>query len=153
MSGINAGRVLLGGLLAGLVINIGETILNVAIVGPQWEEAMRALGIEPAAGPALAFYFVYGFLIGIAAVWLYAAIRPRFGPGPRTAAVAGLFVWFVSYFLFAVMEQAQPMFPQSLIWIGTAWGLVEVPLATMAGAWVYREGTEARASTAEAAPA
>jgi hypothetical protein len=30
-----------------------------------------------------------GFLIGIFAIWLYAAIRPRHGPGPKTAVCAG----------------------------------------------------------------
>ena len=30
-------------------------------------------------------------------VWLYAAIRPRFGPGPKTAICAGLIVWGLSY--------------------------------------------------------
>lgn len=31
-------------------------------------------------------------------MWLYAAIRPRYGPGPKTAAVAG-FAWWVIYSL------------------------------------------------------
>ena len=26
-------------------------------------------------------------------MWLYAAIRPRYGPGPKTAALAGLALW------------------------------------------------------------
>ena len=34
--------------------------------------------------------------LGIAAVWLYAAIRPRYGAGPRTAVIAGLAVWVMA---------------------------------------------------------
>lgn len=47
MSGINIGRVVLGGLLAGLVLNIGESILNVPILGAQMDAAMESLGLAP----------------------------------------------------------------------------------------------------------
>jgi hypothetical protein len=30
-------------------------------------------------------------------------------------------------------------FPTNLILIGTVWGLIEVPIATIAGAWLYKE--------------
>jgi hypothetical protein len=29
--------------------------------------------------------------------------------------------------------------PPKLTWLPVAWGLVEIPLATLLGAWVYRE--------------
>ncbi len=32
------------------------------------------------------------------------------------------------------------MLPGRLAMIGSLWGLVEVPLAAVAGAWMYREG-------------
>ena len=35
------------------------------------------------------------FVGGPMALWLYAAIRPRFGAGPRTAVIAATFIWFV----------------------------------------------------------
>jgi len=44
----------------------------------------------------------YAFGIGISlanvivVVWLYSAIRPRYGAGPKTALIAGLFLWFIS---------------------------------------------------------
>jgi hypothetical protein len=37
------------------------------------------------------------FVLGILAVWTYAAIRPRFNAGPKTALCAGLAVWAMSY--------------------------------------------------------
>ena len=33
---------------------------------------------------------IVDFILGILTVWVYAAIRPRFGPGPRTALTAAL---------------------------------------------------------------
>jgi hypothetical protein len=38
-------------------------------------------------------FVLWGFLVGIFAVWLYAAIRPRYGDGPKTALCAGAVVW------------------------------------------------------------
>src|SRR5262245_6567173 len=74
---INLSRVILGGLVAGLVINIGEFILNTYVIGEQSAAAMARLGL-PAIGPQqIVWFVVFGFLYGIWLVWLYAAIRPR----------------------------------------------------------------------------
>src|SRR5258708_13314264 len=84
---INWGRVFLGGLLAGLVINIFEYVANGVVLAARWDAAMKALGrqLSMSAG---AVFIVGGFIIGgIAAIWLYAAARPRFVSGPRTAAL------------------------------------------------------------------
>jgi hypothetical protein len=35
---------------------------------------------------------VAALIMNLILIWLYAAIRPRFGPGPRTAAIAALVV-------------------------------------------------------------
>ena len=44
MSKICVGRVIGGGLLAGLVINICEFLVNGLWLAKDWEDAMRALG-------------------------------------------------------------------------------------------------------------
>ena len=41
MGKINLGRVLLGGLLAGLILNIGEFVLNEKVLGPQMKEFFK----------------------------------------------------------------------------------------------------------------
>jgi hypothetical protein len=82
---------------------------------------------------------ILGFLAGIAAVWLYAAIRPRFSPGAKTAVIAGIAVWFISRFLGALAEMNMGIYSQKLIMTGLVWGLVEIAIATVVGAWVYKE--------------
>ena len=89
MGTMNGARVILGGLLAGVVINVFESILNGVVLAKDWEAAMAALGKPPMAGDQIAVFIVWGFLVGIFAVWLYAAIRPRYGAGPKTALCAG----------------------------------------------------------------
>ncbi len=139
MGKINMGRVILGGLLAGLIIDIGESVLNGVILGKEMEAAMQALNRPMVGGGAIAVFLVLGFLLGIAAVWTYAAIRPRFGAGPKTAVCAGLLVWFFSYFYPSAGFAAMELFPTKLITWGLVWGVVEIVVASVAGAWAYKE--------------
>jgi hypothetical protein len=90
-------------------------------------------------GNAMAIWILWGFLAGIGIVWGYAAIRPRYGPGARTAAIAGIGTWYFAGFLANLAMMNIGLFPQKLIMIGLVWGLVEFILAAVAGAWVYKE--------------
>jgi len=140
MERINMKRVILGGLLAGLIIDISEFILNMHVLGEQHAEAMKALGrsAEVTTGQ-IVFFNAWCFIAGIAAVWLYAAIRPRFGPGPRTALLAGAIFWGLCYVLGSACYAAMGLFPTNLILIGWVWGLCEVLLGTFLGARIYNE--------------
>jgi len=142
MGRINWGRVFLGGLLAGVVINVGEFLFHAVLFKDQVAEMMRALGKDPATvmtGGAVVIWNILGFLVGIGAVWGYAAIRPRFGAGAKTAMIAGIAVWYFSRFLGAIGEMNMGMASQKMIMTGLVWGLVEIVIATIAGGWAYKE--------------
>ena len=142
MDRINWNRVLLGGLLAGLIINLSEFVLNGVILQKDWADAMKALNRSgDMTGAQIAGFNIWGFGAGIVAVWLYAAIRPRYGAGPRTAAIAGLGVWITAYVLANAGAIILDLFPARMIYLGLAVGLVEVVVGATAGAWVYREET------------
>jgi len=147
MDKINCNRVILGGLLAGVVINIGEHILNGVILMDQWVAAMQALGKsgETTTGQ-MVVYILWGFLVGIFAIWLYAAIRPRYGAGPKTALRAGIAVWILGYFTGWIMMVTMDLFPVGLSTLGTIVGLVEVLIGTELGAWLYKEKAAAGAA-------
>jgi hypothetical protein len=140
MRSINMGRVFLGGLLAGVIINISEFLLHAVVLKRDLEEAMRAMN-RPATmtGGQMAVWIILSFAIGIAVVWLYAAIRPRYGPGPGTAAKAGLAAWFFGSLVAAVVQANLGLFGGNLIVVPVIWTLVEAVVATVAGAWVYKE--------------
>ena len=139
MSKINARGVVLGGVLAGLVINISEYILNEPILGAQFAAAMTAHNLPPIGGSAIAVFLIYGFALGLVLVWLYAAIRPRFGAGPKTTAIAGVVVWFLAYFTSMLNFGAIGLLPAPLLLIGLVWGLVELIVAAIVGGWLYSE--------------
>ncbi|MGD2154806.1 MAG: hypothetical protein PVG79_16175 [Gemmatimonadales bacterium] len=146
MGKINYGRVVLGGLLTGVVLTVLEFVLNELILGDRWAAAMESLGLaEPEGAGVMIAYVVWNFLLGIALVWFYAAIRPRFGPGPKTAVITGVAVWFVVWLLGFGGFGVSGMFPGNLVVITLIWGFFEVPIATLAGAWLYQEGAGAAA--------
>jgi len=139
MTKINYGRVILGGLLAGLVLNIGEYLLNEVVFKQQMEEMFRKINVPPPGGSFIAIAVGITFLLGILIVCLYAMIRPRYGAGPKTAICAALVIWFCVYVYCGVLNAALFGISTSFLIIGMVWGLVEYALAAVAGAWLYKE--------------
>jgi hypothetical protein len=139
MGRINLGRVIVGGLLAGLVINISEFVLNTFVIEKDMEAALRAMNLPPIGPSQIATFVVLGFTLGIATVWLYAAIRPRFGPGVPTACYASLAVWFLAYVYPSMFILVLHVFPTTPTCISVIWGLPEIIIAGIAGAWAYTE--------------
>lgn len=136
---INPGRVLLGGIVAGIILNIGEVLLNDMILGTQMKAFFAAHNLaEP--GSSFIIAAVGGTLVlGIVIVLGYAAIRPRFGPGPKTAIIAALFAWFGIYVYSGIINGMMFGIPMSTILMVIGWGLVEYVLAALAGAALYKE--------------
>ncbi len=138
MKGINLGRVILGGLLAGVIFNISEFLLNEKVIKDANEAAMKALGkTVPQSGSAMAVWIVFGFVMGFLAVWLYAVGRPRFGAGAGTAARAGVFFWVLTGLMPQIVMWNLGLFPLSGLTL--IWTLVETVVATVVGAWLYKE--------------
>ena len=139
MGNINMGRVLLGGLLAGLVLNIGEILLNDLVLGAQMKEFFTRHNF---AEPGTNFMIVavgLTFVMGVVIVLGYACIRPRLGPGLKTAIIAGLFAWFGAYLYSGTINGVLFGIPASGIALVMVWGLVQYSVAAVAGAWLYKE--------------
>ena len=140
MGSINWTRVVLGGLLAGLVINVIQGVQGFLTMA-DWQAAMASKDLPMTADPAtMVFYLALGFLIGIVAVWLYAAVRPRLGPGPATAVKVACAAWLLWYVPATSVYLSFGIFPARLLVITALGGLVNIVVATLAGAWLYREG-------------
>ncbi|MBI1761920.1 MAG: hypothetical protein HYR56_10840 [Acidobacteria bacterium] len=139
MAKINVGRVILGGLVAGVVLNIGEAILNLKVLGTVLEEFNKKFNLPAPSGGFIATMTVLMFVFGIVLVFVYAAIRPRFGAGVKTAVIAALLVWFLSFFYSAFLNTALGLFGTGPSVVAMSWELAEAVLASLAGAWVYQE--------------
>jgi hypothetical protein len=139
MKKINLGRVLLGGLIAGVVLNIGEYLLNEVVLGDDMRADFARLGLSQPGGDFIAKAVIATFVLGVVITYLYAAIRTQFGPGVKTAIYAGLFAWFFVTVYTGVINGSLGLFSMKLLLIGCVWGLVEYSLGAIAGAWLYKE--------------
>ena len=139
MANINVGRVVLGGLVAGVVYNIGEAILNIQVLASVMEEFNKRFNLPAPGGGFIAAMTGLMFIFGIVTVFVYAALRPRFGAGARTAVISGVLVWFLSFFYATFLMTALGLFATGPSVIGAGWELVEAVLAALAGAWFYKE--------------
>jgi hypothetical protein len=133
---INWGRVVWGGLAAGLVVNAFEYGVHRVYLDDAWTAAFRALGKTPTGWST---FIPANFFIGILLVWLYARLRPRYGRGPKTALRAGLATWVVFWVIPLMAIVPMDLFPISLLAAAIALGVVDVGLAVLLGAWLYQE--------------
>jgi hypothetical protein len=123
--------------------NVFQFAVWVPLVGRTLSAALQASGhpMQETVGTTVAG-IVVGFMAAILAIWLYAAIRPRYGAGPGTAALAGV----AGGLLMGVFPDVFWGFSLRLIparvWVGdAAFTLVVFVIATVLGAWVYKEET------------
>jgi hypothetical protein len=135
VNNINLRRVLSGGLIAGFFYNGGGITVAILL---NLEDTFARFGAEPSLAGGL-LHMGVRFGLGIVSVFLYAGIRPRFGPGPNTAILAGILMWFAAYVPGTLVLQQLGVFTGIQTAIAIAWGLMEACIATIAGALVYRE--------------
>src|SRR5437870_5752625 len=96
MGTINWRRVVTGGLVAGIVMVV-VWLPVLVILSADITTAIASLGLSVEPSERLILYGgTAGLSLGIVTVFIYAAIRPRYGPGPRTAVIAGLTSWFIT---------------------------------------------------------
>jgi hypothetical protein len=140
MGKINVARVILGGLLAGLIINITETVLNLYVLQEESTAMLERLGLQFPGTNQIGILVAMTFVQGIVLIFLYAGLRPRFGAGVKTAVIAALIMWIV-FMMGAVADVVIGLTPANLVVFAGAWSLVETIIAAVAGAWVYKEST------------
>jgi hypothetical protein len=141
MTSINRKSVLISGAVAGVVMNAIDFVANyftggtlqrdLDAVNPQLWRNMNELGRLPA-------YIAIDFILAMLVVWLYAAIRPRFGPGPATALRSALVLWLFSgalWYLFVLMG----LLSTASFLIGAAVAVLSFGGAALAGAKLYKE--------------
>jgi hypothetical protein len=142
MSGINVGRVIVGGLAAGVVANVFDFIISSYLLADELAGMIARLNLDAAAMESSVWAFVtVDFIWGLLLVFTYAAIRPRFGPGPKTAVISGVLLW-VAISLLEAQIGAMGITTLSLYLKGAALYLVSAVVASLVGAALYQEKPE-----------
>lgn len=139
---MNRQKIVIAGLVAGLVLNLIDFVSYTYLLGAHMARALDAvnpaLNAAMSTGRAMATSIVIDFLLGIALVWLYAAMRPRYGPGPRNALMSAFFVWLISSFAYSMFHTMGMM--STRLWLAVACvALVNMSVGALVGGKLYSE--------------
>jgi hypothetical protein len=143
---INTSKVIVGGLAAGVVMNILDFISNGVIFADRMVAEMN--NFKPGLGDAMhtmdtttiAGMVILDFIIGLLLAYTYAAMRPRFGAGARTSIITALVYWIfgsivsVNFLMLGMMSRG--------LWLG--FGLVYLVcliIASLVAGALYSENT------------
>jgi len=137
MTSIKRGGVAAAGIVAAIVLVGGALSLSWLIGLP--ELAGGSEGHTPDLVAPLATRVVVGFAL----VWVYVGFRPRFGGGSRAIAGATAVVWVAHSGAVISLAALFPVLPPLTVALIVVWSLIELTVACMAGAAVYRRSVAA----------
>jgi hypothetical protein len=141
MNKINWVRLIIGGLVAAVILFVTDGFFHEKIAMADWKAVFAGLGAaEPQESPGSLVYFaIFELGRGFISLYLYALMRSCCGPGPKTAALAGVVAWIA----FSVTGPAQfiPLgFYSHALWIKVGvFQLITSIIAAIAGAFFYRD--------------
>lgn len=139
MGNINWTRFLAAALVAGLVMWLLEGAAGMLYMEDMLA-FMRAHNLQIDMSPSMMLMpILVSLLSGAGLMFFYVAARPRFGPGPRTAAIIAFVFWICGYVVALLAYLMIGLFPVRLVSLWAAIGLIEMVIATMLGASIYRE--------------
>lgn len=141
----NWGRVIVGGALAGVAMNIISGIINMPILNETYEDLV-AQGVyeKVPRSPFIVLHVLGLFVLGVVLAWLYAVARHRLGPGARSALVVGAVVGFVASVPSGLSQASWDPAPYfgPLWWWWLLGGFIKVIVGTFIAAAIYTEDEE-----------
>jgi hypothetical protein len=141
---MNTGKVVVAGLVAGIVSNVLAFLLFGMWLAPRFTADMNAAApslaarAEASASSGMVWQIFSGFVVGFVLAWLYAAIRPRFGPGAKTAIFAGIVVWILG-FIFHLDMLLYGLTSTTTYMLATVAALIQVLGAAWVAGMLYKE--------------
>lgn len=143
MNRIKVGRLIVSGLITFFVFitveYLVERVIGGYLFGGGIERWMYSIAV-PNWGVTNNIINISIALVNVTVVmWLYAALRPMFGVGVRTALItSGFMLVFVSSFTFNQVNLG--IYPLHVAIVELAYQYIELPIALIAGAQYYEAG-------------
>lgn len=139
MHGINLNRLLVGGFVVGVLLWLLEAASSMIYLDDM-RVALQAHNLVLQMKSSTWLASLAGFLMfGLTLVFMYVAMRPRFGPGPKTAIVAAVTLWLGGYVTSLIGYDQIALYPRSLLYLWGVVGLLQLIIGSLVGAWIYRE--------------
>ena len=140
MPQINWVRLIIGALVAAIILFVTDGLMHESWLHSDWLAVYNNLrATTPEETPVSMIYFaIFELGRGFIALLLYVLMRDRFGPGPKTAVLAGVVTW-VAFSLTGPAQFIPLGFFSNALWMkmGIA-HLITTVIATIAGAAIYK---------------
>lgn len=134
-------RMILAGFLGGLISNLSGMALGALVLQADTSKFLRAMEDPPSGTRMLFEHVLMRFGIGLAAAWLFWAIRPRFPKRTRAILGAATFLWLTAYLFPALLLEELRIYSTRTAVVGTAWGFVELVVVVTVSARFLRDET------------
>ena len=128
--------IIVSGSAAGLLLVIGEGILNAILLKQEWFEMNQQLSLSEPSQTIVALVLVKLFVLGFILMWLYEVMSHKYGRSNKAAIITGIFVgiliwgWVLAGLLMAGYVNNAIAIPTFI------WGMVELPLVSLIGSKV-----------------
>ena len=144
MTQINWGRLFVGSLIAAIIMFATDGLIHETVAKADWRALYEALGArepEPHGG-SMVYFAIFELGRAFTAIMFYVLMRPFFGPGPKTAAIAGIVGW-IAFSLTGPVQFIPLGFFSTALWlkVGAIHFVVSI-IATIAGAALYKDAAK-----------
>lgn len=137
---MNYKRILIGGLVAGLLINVLDFLVMLAATGGLYEKFQsKGLFLREPRLPFIPLWILGMFAIGILLAWFYAVARPRLGSGPGTALLVSLALALLIHVPYNFSQACWGITGRLLPLVHMSAGIAEIVIAGYFAAWIYKE--------------
>ncbi len=127
-------RLVVTGLVGGLIVNLCEWTAHRIWLELEWHEAFAALGKTPAGWTT---FIPANFLVGIVAVWGYCWLSGIYGTSFRVALLTSVAVWCIFWVIPIAALVPLEIFPVRLMILVIGVGVADAGLATLLATWLY----------------
>ena len=139
MGRMNIGRLVAGGVAAGVVGNLMHFVIGQYLTKVEMADMMQRLNLsEAVVNGSVATWVIVDFVWGLLLVFTYAAMRPRFGAGPGTAVVSSVTLWLGVCSVFAGLT-AMGLYTEQMFLKQSVLNLVATVVPGLVGAYIYKE--------------
>lgn len=146
---MNWKRIALGGLVCGIVLFVLEGVAGLLVTEKIYTAMMQRLHLTmPMNAPAFIVDIVISFLYATLIAWLYAAMRPRYGAGPKTALRAAVAAWVPLHVVGVAYQVDLRMMPVRDGIVLSITALVMCCIVALIAGALYREKDTAKAVAA-----
>lgn len=137
---MNYKKILVGGLVAGFIINILDFLVMVLFTGKLYHKLQAKGYILQSPRLPFEYLWIFGmFVMGILLAWFYAVARQRLGAGPMTALLVSFILALMVHVPYNFAQACWSITGRLIPLITMISGIVEFVIAGYVAAWIYRE--------------